>query len=65
MKLMQKKCNIKLPSTKSAKARSCDVDLNSSLFSGFVWIRKEAVSTNWPTVAEKPERKALKGCDLG
>jgi len=24
-------------------------------------MRREAVSTNWPTVAEKPERKALNG----
>jgi hypothetical protein len=26
-----------------------------------VCIRNEAVRTNWPTAAEKPERKALKG----
>lgn len=26
-----------------------------------VCIRKEAVSTNWPIEAQKPERKALKG----
>lgn len=26
-----------------------------------VCIRKEAVRTNWPTAAEKPDRKALKG----
>lgn len=25
-------------------------------------MRSEAVRTNWPTVAEKPARKALKGC---
>lgn len=25
-------------------------------------MRREAVRTNWPTVAEKPARKALKGC---
>lgn len=25
-------------------------------------MRKLAVRTNWPTVALKPERKALKGC---
>jgi len=31
------------------------------LFSGFVWILKLAVRTNWPTVAEKPDRKALNG----
>jgi hypothetical protein len=24
--------------------------------------RSDAVRTNWPTAAEKPERKALKGC---
>lgn len=34
---------------------------NSALFSGFVWIRRLTVRTNWPTVAEKPDRKALKG----
>jgi len=34
----------------------------SALFWGLVWILKLAVRTNWPTVAEKPERKALKGC---
>jgi hypothetical protein len=33
----------------------------SALFWGLVWILKLAVRTNWPTVAEKPERKALKG----
>ena len=26
-----------------------------------VCMRREAVRTNWPTAAEKPERKALKG----
>ncbi len=26
-----------------------------------VCIRREAVRTNWPTAAQKPERKALKG----
>ena len=25
-------------------------------------MRNEAVRTNWPTVALKPDRKALKGC---
>lgn len=40
---------------------SCDMVPNSPVFCGFVWIRKLAVSTNWPMVAEKPERKALKG----
>jgi len=45
--------------------RSCDTVLNSDLFSGFVCIRKEAVRTNWPTVALKPERKALKGWSGG
>ena len=34
----------------------------SALFSGLVCMRKLTVRTNWPTVAEKPERKALKGC---
>lgn len=33
----------------------------SALFSGFVWMRRDAVSTNCPTVAAKPERNALKG----
>lgn len=51
-----------LPSTKSANARSCEMAPNSALLSGFVWMRSDAVSTNWPTVALKPERKALKGC---
>lgn len=41
---------------------SCDMLPKSALFSGFVWILKLAVSTNWPTVAANPERKALKGC---
>jgi hypothetical protein len=27
-----------------------------------VCMRREAVSTNWPTAEQKPERKALKGC---
>jgi hypothetical protein len=36
---------------------------NSALFSGLVCMRKLTVRTNWPTVAEKPERKALKGCN--
>lgn len=27
-------------------------------------MRKLAVRTNWPTVALKPERKALKGCGI-
>lgn len=40
---------------------SCDTLLNSPLLSGFVWIRKLAVKTNCPTVAENPERKALNG----
>jgi len=61
MKLTQKKCSIKLPKMKSANARSFDTVLNSVAFSGFVWIRKLAVRTNWPTVAEKPERNALNG----
>jgi hypothetical protein len=34
---------------------------NSALFSGFVCILKLAVSTNWPTVALKPDKNALKG----
>lgn len=61
MKLMQKKCRINEPKTKSANARSCEMFSNSALFSGLVWMRREAVRTNWPTVALKPERKALKG----
>lgn len=40
---------------------STDIRSNSALFSGLVCMRKLAVSTNWPTVAEKPERKALNG----
>ena len=61
MKLMQKKCKISEPKTKSANARSCEMLWNSALFSGLVWMRSEAVRTNWPTVALKPARKALKG----
>lgn len=61
IKLTQKKCNSNDPSTKSANARSCEMLPNSALFSGFVWMRSDAVSTNWPTVALKPERKALNG----
>jgi hypothetical protein len=30
-----------------------------------VCMRKLAVSTNWPTAAQKPLRKALKGCFVG
>lgn len=41
--------------------RSCEMLWNSSLFAGFVCILKLAVRTNWPTVALKPARKALKG----
>jgi hypothetical protein len=41
--------------------RSWEMLLNSERFSGFVWIRKLAVRTNWPTVALKPARKALNG----
>ena len=44
-KLIQKKCNIKLPRIKSRKALSGD-NLNSFLFSGFVWSLKLAVRTN-------------------
>lgn len=62
MKLMQKKCRIREPKTKSAKARSCEMLSKSALFSGFVCMRSEAVSTNWPTVALNPDRKALNGC---
>jgi hypothetical protein len=62
MKFTQKKCNNKLPITKSANARSCEMLPNSFSFSGFVCMRSEAVSTNWPTVALKPLRKALNGC---
>jgi len=61
MKLTQKKWRSRLPKMKSANALSFDVLSNSALFSGFVWIRKLAVSTNWPTVALKPDRNALKG----
>jgi hypothetical protein len=64
MKFTQKKCNNNEPSTKSANARSCEIFSNSALFSGFVWMRSDAVRTNWPTVALKPERKALKGCSI-
>ena len=35
---------------------------NSFLFCGLHWMRNEAVSTNCPTVALKPDRKALNGC---
>src|SRR4051812_12313769 len=38
--------------------------LNSPRFSGFVCMRRLAVRTNWPTVALKPERKALNGCTI-
>lgn len=62
MKLTQKKCSNKLPKMKSANARSCEIFSKCTLFSEFVWMRSEAVRTNWPTVALKPERKALKGC---
>jgi hypothetical protein len=62
MKFTQKKCSSKLPKMKSANARSCDMFSKCTLFSEFVWMRNEAVRTNWPTVALKPERKALKGC---
>jgi hypothetical protein len=65
IKLTQKKCSSSDPKTKSAKARSCEMLWNSTLFSGFVCMRRLAVSTNWPTVALKPERKALKGCGVG
>lgn len=76
---MQKPCKIKLPSTKSAKARSLLIrpGLSSTdspglviLFAALdavggarslVCMRSEAVSTNWPTLALKPERKALNG----
>lgn len=33
-----------------------------SLVGSLVCIRKLAVRTNWPTAAQKPLRKALKGC---
>ena len=56
-------CDITPYTTKAAGANlSCDMVPNSALFSGLVWILKLAVSTNWPTVAAKPERNALKGC---
>jgi hypothetical protein len=41
--------------------RSCDTVLNSPTFSGLLCMRSDAVSTNWPTVAPKPERNALNG----
>src|SRR4051812_18360730 len=80
MKLTQKKCKIRLHTTKSANARSGDTEGKSDLLASVVWIRRDAthilsascldlelrrpipVRTNCPTVAEKPERKALKGC---
>lgn len=62
IKLTQKKCNSRLPNTKSANALSCEMLSKLALFSGLVWMRSDAVSTNWPTQALKPERKALKGC---
>ncbi len=46
---------------KSLTYLSCDTVLNSFLFSGLLCIRREAVRTNCPTVAPKPERNALKG----
>lgn len=42
--------------------RSWEMLSKSALFSGLVCMRKLTVRTNWPTVAEKPERNALKGC---
>jgi hypothetical protein len=62
MKFTQKKCSNNDASTKSANARSCEIVSKSALFSGFVWMRSDAVSTNWTTHALKPERNALKGC---
>lgn len=62
MKFTQKKCSNNDASTKSANALSCEIVSNSALFSLFVWMRSDAVRTNWPTQALKPERKALKGC---
>lgn len=61
IKFTQKKCSNSDPKIKSANARSCEMLAKSALFSGFVWMRREAVRTNWPTVALKPERKALNG----
>lgn len=46
---------------KSANARSWEIFSNSAWLTMFVCMRSEAVRTNWPTVALKPERKALKG----
>lgn len=46
IKLTQKKCNSRLPNTKSANARSCEMLSKSALFSGLVWMRREAVRTN-------------------
>ena len=48
----------------SASYLSGEIVPNSSLFSALVWMRNEAVSTNCPTVAENPDRKALKGYQL-
>jgi len=79
IKFTQNPCNIRLPSTKSAKARSLLIWLgfSSRVSPGFamvfaaleavggerslVCMRKEAVRTNCPTAALKPDRKALKG----
>ena len=41
---------------------SLEILLKSDLLAGFVCMRRLAVSTNWPTVALKPARKALNGC---
>lgn len=49
------------PGKQNRTYRSSLVAVNSALFSGFVWMRRLAVRTNWPTVAEKPDRNALKG----
>lgn len=40
---------------------SCEIFSKSALFAGLVCMRRLAVRTNCPTVAPKPERKALKG----
>lgn len=61
IKFVQKTCSIRLPNIKSANALSGDTSGNSALFAVCNCIRREAVKTNCPTVAEKPARKALNG----
>ena len=56
--------NMKLWKTAGGEVtyRSWLILSNSFLFCGLHWMRNEAVSTNCPTVALKPDRKALNGC---